>query len=600
LLVLALLAAPGSPAAAIGYEDWVDWASWSRVRAETGGVLASSHARDGTNQDYNYYEAPAGHQTGDTPATIATIPGPGLLYRIWMPHVTANLAFPIRMFFDGESTPRIDTNSAQLLGGNYGYFAGLLVTTFAGGQVCYEPIPFQTEVRIESENRAGERHYYQYTGVTLPAGTSVGTFTGTLDSEQQAARDSLVTMFQNVGQHPAGPSDTEIQANTGPVSIPAGATRTVADVAGSGTGRQLDLRLSSPTDADLASLVLRVQYDDETDPAIDAPVGLFFGAGSLRAPYHSLVLGTDGPDGYYCYWPMPFRSRIVVELHNAGPAAIAIDEASFRYEAGPVDDDQGTLRTAVSTTVRAVGQLLHPLFSASGRGHWVGSLLRVEQSVADYWILEGDEIVTVDGELVLNGTGLEDAYNGGYYYNCAGDPGPEPEGPCPESAIRPLHGLLFAEYDETAPRVRADQYRWLIADRVPFDESIDVQIECRYGVPGSVWESIAFWYELPPAPTGAGPEPAAPRPELELRRNYPNPVQNATTIEFFLPRAGLATVEIFDVTGRRIRTLLDEVRERGSHRIVWEPGDLPAGVYYYRLTSGDASRTRRATIVSDR
>ena len=97
LLTLTMLGAVGSPAAAIGYADWIDWASWSRVRPGTAGVLASSHARDGTNQDYNHYEAPAGHQTGDTPVTIATIPGPRLLYRIWMPHVTANLAFPIAL-----------------------------------------------------------------------------------------------------------------------------------------------------------------------------------------------------------------------------------------------------------------------------------------------------------------------------------------------------------------------------------------------------------------------------------------------------------------------------------------------------------------------
>jgi hypothetical protein len=43
----------------------------------------------------------------------------------------------------------------------------------------------------------------------------------------------------------------------------------------------------------------------------------------------------------------------------------------------------------------------------------------------------------------------------------------------------------------------ADQYRWRIADCIPFSRSIDVNVECGYAVDGSRWTSVAFWYQLP-------------------------------------------------------------------------------------------------------
>ncbi|GAG36157.1 unnamed protein product, partial [marine sediment metagenome] len=130
-----------------------------------------------------------------------------------------------------------------------------------------------------------------------------------------------------------------------------------------------------------------------------------------------------------------------------------------------------------------------------GCGHYVGNLLYVEQSNDSFAMLEGDEIITIDDDNILYGTGLEDAYNGGYYYNWTGSPPDEPEGPCPQSAIRPLHGILYVHSEQGS--ARADQYRWQIADCVPFSESIEVNIENKYASVGSQWTSVAFWYQLP-------------------------------------------------------------------------------------------------------
>jgi hypothetical protein len=65
----------------------------------------------------------------------------------------------------------------------------------------------------------------------------------------------------------------------------------------------------------------------------------------------------------------------------------------------------------------------------------------------------------------------------------------------PHSATRPLNGILYV--NKSTSLTRADQYRWRIADCIPFSRSLEVSVECRYGITGSQWTSVAFWYQLP-------------------------------------------------------------------------------------------------------
>ena len=110
-------------------------------------------------------------------------------------------------------------------------------------------------------------------------------------------------------------------------------------------------------------------------------------------------------------------------------------------------------------------------------------------------MLEGDDVIYADGQLVQNGTGLEDTYNGGAYYNWVAVIPDEPEGPRPQSATRPLNGILYV--NRYTGFARADQYRWRISDYIPFSQSIEVNVECRYASKGSRWTSVGFWYQLP-------------------------------------------------------------------------------------------------------
>ncbi|UCD39231.1 MAG: carboxypeptidase regulatory-like domain-containing protein [Fidelibacterota bacterium] len=88
-----------------------------------------------------------------------------------------------------------------------------------------------------------------------------------------------------------------------------------------------------------------------------------------------------------------------------------------------------------------------------------------------------------------------------------------------------------------------------------------------------------------------------------LRANYPNPFNPTTTIVFELPKAGAVSLKIYDLTGKLIRTLVNESRSAGYHRVVWDGKDgggalVATGVYFYRIEAGKAfAKTRKMVLM---
>jgi len=90
---------------------------------------------------------------------------------------------------------------------------------------------------------------------------------------------------------------------------------------------------------------------------------------------------------------------------------------------------------------------------------------------------------------------------------------------------------------------------------------------------------------------------------LALMRIRPNPFRTVATIDFALPEAGAVEVAVFDVTGRRLSTLVDGFRNAGRHQAKWEGHRddgtrVPSGIYFCRVSAGTASRTRCLVLVN--
>jgi hypothetical protein len=108
---------------------------------------------------------------------------------------------------------------------------------------------------------------------------------------------------------------------------------------------------------------------------------------------------------------------------------------------------------------------------------------------------------------------------------------------------------------------------------------------------------IAAW-----SPVGA-PEPeAAASTELALEPARPNPFGGGIATAFTMPAAGYATVEVYDVRGRRVRRLLRDWKEPGRHAVTWDGRDdsgraVADGVYLLRLEAGGRELTTKAVKV---
>ncbi len=89
---------------------------------------------------------------------------------------------------------------------------------------------------------------------------------------------------------------------------------------------------------------------------------------------------------------------------------------------------------------------------------------------------------------------------------------------------------------------------------------------------------------------------------FQILRNYPNPFNLSTAIEYSVPSHGIVTLEIFNVTGQKMRTLFSGELQSGVYRMVWEGRNengtpAPSGIYFARLTRGNMVSARRMLLL---
>ncbi len=83
----------------------------------------------------------------------------------------------------------------------------------------------------------------------------------------------------------------------------------------------------------------------------------------------------------------------------------------------------------------------------------------------------------------------------------------------------------------------------------------------------------------------------------KLYVNYPNPFNPVTKIKFDIPKSAYTEIKIYDNLGREIYTLVSEEMTAGKYETDWNASNYPSGVYYYKLTSGDYSDSKKMVLV---
>jgi hypothetical protein len=82
-----------------------------------------------------------------------------------------------------------------------------------------------------------------------------------------------------------------------------------------------------------------------------------------------------------------------------------------------------------------------------------------------------------------------------------------------------------------------------------------------------------------------------------LEQNYPNPFNPSTSIKFSLPKASVVKLVIYDLLGKEIRTLVNEMRQPGTYSEMFDASSLASGVYFYRITAGDFTDVKKIVLI---
>jgi hypothetical protein len=85
--------------------------------------------------------------------------------------------------------------------------------------------------------------------------------------------------------------------------------------------------------------------------------------------------------------------------------------------------------------------------------------------------------------------------------------------------------------------------------------------------------------------------------EYGLEQNYPNPFNPTTRIDYQIPENNHVTIQIYDILGNLVTTLVDEEMEAGYHSVNWNASGYASGVYMYRFSSGSFITTKKLLLM---
>jgi len=130
-------------------------------------------------------------------------------------------------------------------------------------------------------------------------------------------------------------------------------------------------------------------------------------------------------------------------------------------------------------------------------------------------------------------------------------------------------------------------------------DTLDSLIDCDLGLGtyhcdmGAYGGNNAGWTDVREDPNNSSPVPA----EFFLRQNYPNPFNASTIIYYQVPVHGHVKLEVYNLLGQKVRTLLDGKQRAGCGSVLWDASGVSSGIYFYRLTAEDLSETKRMLLV---
>jgi hypothetical protein len=82
-----------------------------------------------------------------------------------------------------------------------------------------------------------------------------------------------------------------------------------------------------------------------------------------------------------------------------------------------------------------------------------------------------------------------------------------------------------------------------------------------------------------------------------LYQNFPNPFNPVTTIEFSIVNPQFTILRVYDLLGREVETLVNEVKQPGVYTVPWDASNVPSGVYFYQLRAGAYAESKKLVVL---
>lgn len=281
------------------------------------------------------------------------------------------------------------------------------------------------------------------------------------------------------------------------IIIKPGETLTLAEIDGSGAIQHIWM---TPT-GNWKFSIIRMYWDDESEPSVECPVGDFFAMGwNVYAPLSSMAICVNPGSAFNCYWPMPFRKKCKITMENINDQ----DEMRLYYQVDytltDVPDDAAYFHAQYRRSNPNMSSVHTLVDGIKGQGQYVGTYIAWGVNNNGWWG-EGEIKFYIDGDSkfpTICGTGTEDYFCGSYNFDRNGQ---YKEFCTPYAG---LHQVIRPDGTYNSQQ-RFGLYRWHIVDPIRFKKDLKVTIQDlgwrhggRYLPQKSDISSVSFWYQSEP------------------------------------------------------------------------------------------------------
>lgn len=292
---------------------------------------------------------------------------------------------------------------------------------------------------------------------------------------------------------------------------------TLAEIQGPGVIQHIWItvtdRISERNRYVLRDLVLRMYWDDETEPSVESPLGDFFCCGfGVSYTVNSMPIAVNPTRGFNCYFPMPFHKSARITIENQCDE----DVSAFFYQVDYclLDAPQQNVGYFHANwrrqRITVKGEDYVILDQVRGRGKYIGTYLALT-TLERYWYGEGEVKFYLDGDKeypTICGTGTED-YFGGAWSFASQENGRTVENTfCTPFLGYPYYShhdtQIHNDYHNDDQMPQRSFYRWHIMDPILFEEDLRVTIQQIGVYHGGLFErqddvaSVAYWYQTEP------------------------------------------------------------------------------------------------------